>query len=251
MAKNKKERVLRKFGLTRNEVKVYLTLLEMGRASAGEITEKLPIHRRNVYDILERLIEKGLVSFVIDENKRVFSSTGPEKFSSLLKEEENKLKNKKRQLTEILPELEALKTIKEEEKQEVNVFKGKEGIKNIYNDILNLKKDYAYIGPKGKLSKIMKAYFKEFSEKRAEEKIHGRYLFSDLSYKKTVSKKPFIKIRMLHERFSPSSALIVYDAKVAVILISGEMPISIVIENKELAEDYREYFEILWKASKP
>ena len=62
------EELLAEFGLTRNEIRVYLTLLKMGSALAGEITEKTGIHRRNIYDSLERLQEKGLVSFVIINN---------------------------------------------------------------------------------------------------------------------------------------------------------------------------------------
>ena len=67
-----REEILEEFGLTKNEVKIYLTLLKMGRALAGEITEKSGIHRRNVYDSIERLMKKGLVSFIIQNNRKYF-----------------------------------------------------------------------------------------------------------------------------------------------------------------------------------
>jgi HTH-type transcriptional regulator, sugar sensing transcriptional regulator len=71
-------------GLTKNETKVYLTLMDLGAAQAGQITEKSGIHRRNVYDSLSRLMEKGLVSFVTVNNKKIFSPVNPKRFLDII-----------------------------------------------------------------------------------------------------------------------------------------------------------------------
>ena len=100
-----KEEILQSLGLTRNEINVYLTLLKMGSGLAGEITEKSGVHRRNVYDSIERLIKKGLVSFVIQNNRKYFHATDPNRFLGIIKEQKRELIRKERDIRKILPEL--------------------------------------------------------------------------------------------------------------------------------------------------
>ena len=66
---------LTKLGLTLNEAKVYFALLELGSTNAGEIIKKTKLHRNIVYDKLDKLIEKGLVSFVTIKNIKQFEVT--------------------------------------------------------------------------------------------------------------------------------------------------------------------------------
>ena len=54
--------MLKETGLTDSEARIYLALLELGPSLAGKISRKTGIHRRNVYDITERLIKKGLIA---------------------------------------------------------------------------------------------------------------------------------------------------------------------------------------------
>ena len=65
-----KEKVLEEIGFSKNEAKIYLVLLRLGMSPISEITEKTGIHRRNVYDSIERLAEKGLVGSIANENKK-------------------------------------------------------------------------------------------------------------------------------------------------------------------------------------
>src|SRR3989344_8340889 len=97
--------VLGEFGLTENESKVYLTVLESGSALAGEITVKTGIHRRNVYDSIERLIKKGLMGYITINNKKYFKATNPRHFFALLDHEREEIKNKEKILNNMLPKL--------------------------------------------------------------------------------------------------------------------------------------------------
>ena len=95
-------------GLTKNEAKVYLCLLELGNTQVGQITEKSGIHRRNVYDSISRLMEKGLLSSVIVNNKKLFSPVNPKRFLELIDEKGYELKDLKKKFSEIMPELELM-----------------------------------------------------------------------------------------------------------------------------------------------
>ena len=112
---------LEKLGLNSSEAKIYLALLDLREAQAGEISKKTQINRTTVYDSVERLIERGLVTYVIQANKKVFQAVAPEKILEIIKEQEETAK-------EILPELESrFKASKE--KEESVIYKGRKGIK--------------------------------------------------------------------------------------------------------------------------
>ena len=110
---------LQKIGLNLNEAKVYLTLLRIGSGQAGKVSKESQINRTTTYDSLERLIEKGLVTFVIEANKKVFRPVAPERLLDQIKEKEKTIQ-------EILPELNSV--FKEsKEKEESDIFKGRKG----------------------------------------------------------------------------------------------------------------------------
>src|SRR3989344_2207802 len=83
--------VLQEFGLSNTEAKIYLALLELGKSKAGAITKKSTVNRTNVYDALERLIKKGLVSYVSENNKKVFGAVGPQRLQEILKDKQERL----------------------------------------------------------------------------------------------------------------------------------------------------------------
>src|SRR3989344_5601969 len=93
------ETFLEDAGLTKTEAKIYLALLELGPSLAGEITKKSGIHRRSVYDAIERLIEKGLVSYMKTNNRKYFEAVKPDRLLDILREKEENIKS-------IIPELE-------------------------------------------------------------------------------------------------------------------------------------------------
>ena len=235
-------------GLTPNEAKVYKTLLDLGTAQAGYITEKSGIHRRNVYDSLSRLMEKGLVSFVITNNKKLFSPANPKRFLEIIDEKKFELENLKGEFNKIMPELELKGRL--QEKHDVRFFKGSEGLKTVFEDIIRTGKDYIGYGPGHQLEKILKHYFRHFVNNRLKAKISLRLIYDEESRNK-IKKNPLSTLRYIPEQYSSRAALRIYGDKVAILLLSEEEPLAIVIKNKAIADGYRKYFEVMWKAAKP
>src|SRR3989338_2255413 len=126
------------FGLTIMEEKVYLTLLDLGPSLAGLITRKSGIHRRSVYDALERLIQKGLVGYIVKNNRKYFEATDPQRLLDLVKEKEAAVE-------ELLPQLQA-KYHKTAEKAETLFYKGKNGLKSVFEDQLATAKEILILG---------------------------------------------------------------------------------------------------------
>jgi sugar-specific transcriptional regulator TrmB len=232
---------LQKIGLNLNEAKIYLALLELGEAQAGKISKESQINRTTTYDGLERLIEKGLVTFVIEANKKVFRPVAPERLLDQVKEREKTIQ-------EILPELNSI--FKEsKEKEESDIFRGRKGIKSILQEILNYK-EYVAFGSSGKFLEIMKHDFEIFQKQKKKLKINARVILSESSRNTEQVKIAYTKFRYVKDEFASPTTTFVYDGKTAIIVWS-ETPTATLITSKEAADSYRKYFELLWKEATP
>lgn len=230
---------LEKIGLNLNEAKIYLALLELGQAQAGDISKKTQINRTTVYDSIERLIQNGLVTFVISANKKVFKPVAPKKLLEQVTEKESLIK-------EILPELEDL-FIQFKEKEETDIYKGRKGIKSILDDILKCK-EYIAFGSSGKFLEIMQHDFIIFQKRKKELKINSRIILSESSRKTETVKAAYAEFRFVPDEFSAPTTTFIFNDKVAIIVWS-ETPVATLIKSKDVAKSYMNYFEMLWKTA--
>jgi len=230
---------LHESGFKENESKIYVALLELGPSNAGLISRKAGLHRRVVYDTIEMLIKKGLVGYILKNNIKLFQASNPEKILDNLKEKENSIQ-------EILQEMVSLYT-QTKEKEETNFYKGKNGLKTVFEDQLQTGKEIKIIGASQLAYEILQFYFKWFDQKRVKARIKTKIIFNETMKKPKI---PLSDIRYLPEKYSSPLAINIYGDKVAIILWSKENPLAIVIKNKEISEGYNKYFELMWKASK-
>ena len=232
------QETLKELGLTNNEALVYQALLENGPSLAGFISRKTGLHRRTVYDVTEMLIKKGLIGYITKNNRRSFEASSPTRLLEMIKEKEHLL-------NETMPEMimHYKKTI---EKQETNFYKGKAGLKTVFEDQLN-EKEILILGASPLAYEVLQFYFKWFDKRRKEKKIKARVIFNKTEKKLNL---PLAEIRYLPQKYSSPLAVNIYGDKVAIILWSKENPFAIVIKQIEIAEGYRKYFELMWKIAK-
>ncbi len=231
---------LEKIGLNMNEAKIYLALLELGQAQAGEISKETQINRTTVYDSLERLIQNSLVVFIISANKKIFKPVAPKKLLNKIEERENAIK-------EILPELEGI-FAQSKEKEETDIYKGRKGIKSILDDILKCR-EYISFGSSGKFLEIMQHDFILFQKRKKELKIDSRIILSESSRKSETVKAAHANFRFIPDEFSTPTTTFVFNNKIAII-VWGETPVATLIKSKEVARSYSSYFELLWQIAK-
>src|SRR3989344_8398974 len=94
---------LRKLGLTNGEARAYSALLELGSSTVGPIVSKSGIAYSKIYEVLDRLIEKGLASFVIKQKTKHFQPLEPRRLQEYLDKKEEEIKESRTLLNEILP----------------------------------------------------------------------------------------------------------------------------------------------------
>src|SRR3989338_1366496 len=222
------EKIIGDIGLTGTEAKVYLALLEIGPTTAGEIAKKIKSYRRNVYDFLDKLIERGLVSVVIKNKKRHYDAVEPEK------------------LLRILPQLESYRKA-EKNKDLVHVYCGKEGIKTFFERSLKIGKQGETIfilGGSGK-TKTFGQYSRDYWDaQRLKHRVKVKMLSSE-KREDIFKQNKYTEVRYLPKESFPISFSIYGDYVDQMIFTN--IPITISIKSKIAAEGFLEYFDILWR----
>ncbi len=239
---------LEKFGLAEKEARVYLASLELGESPANDIALKSSIPRTLTYDILERLIGLGLVSYAIRNSKKYFIAAEPKAFIRILEEKQNSIKK-------ILPQLTILQKTKGAKRPKVEIFEGKEGMKTVMNGLLRsgVKEFFSY-GSSKVSYELMPAYFTHWHKERAKQKITYWVIYNDS--KETRERVRRLKSSMIYARYkfmpiniqSPTLTL-VYQNKVVLQKWTKD-PFSVVIEDNQMAENHKQYFKELWKIAK-
>jgi sugar-specific transcriptional regulator TrmB len=241
-------KLLEELGLTGNEVKVYIALLESGSTSAGLLIKRTAMHRSAVYDLIELLIDKGLVSYVVKANRKYFEAQDPKRLLEYLDLKKQELNKKEEELKKIIPELQSKRKLSKED-QEGTIYKGKKGLKSIFEDILNEKKHWYVLGASGQFKEQFSAYYHHFHNRRASQKIHLKIIY-DTKFKKIERAK---ELKLCETKYLPSthispSTTYIYGDKIAIINWSDE-PMAFLMRSKQVADSYKTFFDILWKTA--
>lgn len=241
------QNLLREIGLKDNEIKVYIKLLELGESLASYIGVKVGLNRTHSYDILESLMKKGLVSYVIKNNRKYFLATDPKRLIDYLKEKEESLKQKEQEMQELISNLLKIKPKKKIE-EKVEIYRGKEGIKTIFNEILESVKEYRVLGATGQVATQLEYFFPKHEKQRIKRNIKLKLLFNEELRGKNITKRKLAEVRFLSKEHSSPIPTIIYNNKVVILV--WKTPSAIVIEDEEIFNTYKNYFDLLWIAAK-
>ena len=238
--------ILEDLGLTHAEIKVYIVLLELGSSSAGQILEKSQIQNSVMHRALNSLIEKGIISYILQGKKKIYQASNPENFHDFIE-------YKRKRFDDLLPELKA-RQITANKAVVGEIFKGKKGITQLYTTLLNSGgKEYNTFGGGSQVTyDVMgESWWNNLHAKRLEKKIPCRQVFDETirAFGKELNKKPLTKIRFLPKQYAQLQETIIIGDFVGIAIFT-ENPYGILIKDKVEADGYRKQFEILWDKAK-
>lgn len=237
------EELLKDIGLTDTEIKVYLTLLSLGTTTAGKIVGETKAYRKNVYDALNKLIDKGLVTYVIENKVKHFQPKDPENILNYLEEEKKKIHEKEKRLKEKIPLLkQKFKGLTPEIESEI--YRGKEGIKTILRECLNYK-EILMIGATGDVESQLPYFWPHYNKKREKLRCKWKLLLKFEARNRKITKSKYYDYKILPRELSGPNVIYIYGDYVANILWL-EKPLAFVTKHKYLSKDYREQFKLLW-----
>ncbi len=238
-----KETALKEFGLTDKETLVYLELLKLGKIKLQELAKRIDLPRTTIYNTLNYLHVKGLVSKIVKGNVNYFKAVEPSKMIDTINQ-------KKETILSVLPELESLKgQIKES--SSVEIYEGFKGISTILLDVFKKKQQTYYFGSYSKSVEVLKHLPDHFRTLRLDNKIPAKIVI-DKYDEETFHKKSYKKTTEM--RFNNSlkdfpCMIFIYGNKVAMYTLEGEL-IGIIISNKELSNAMKMIFDIYWANAK-
>ncbi|MBL7147700.1 MAG: helix-turn-helix domain-containing protein [Nanoarchaeota archaeon] len=231
------EQDLVRAGLTGNEAKVYFALLKIDQISGSQLSKKIGLDRSVTYNVLDNLIEKGLVSYVIKSGKKFFLASNPENLLNRIKEKESFIKS-------IIPQLKKIER-NQEENRKVEVYEGKDGLKSFNLNLLKSNEIYV-LNATGKIFEVLE-FYAHHHIKNSKDKIIK--IIAIEKAKQTPLTKINAEFKFLPEEYENHATTFIYGNKIAFQIIV-EKPLIIIIENKSLSEGYKKIFDLLWKTAK-
>ncbi len=239
---------LMSLGLAKNEAQIYEALLEHGELGVSEISKRSNIHRRNVYDCLNRLLEKGFVSVIVAQKENHYKAVNPQKLTEVIEE-------KRTILDKIMPDLEKL-WVSKPHHEEVFILKGAEGYKNYMREILKTGEDLYTIGGGGLWGDAkIKIFFNNFLKELAKKGIKTHILYD--AYVKQEKKEVLDLIvgeyKFLDAKYSTGSTIDIFGDYVVTLTKGTNTEIDdstiTVIKNRKIAEAFRIWFKLMWDSS--
>ena len=243
------EPILEQFGLAKNEAIIYEVLLKQGESSVATISRKSNVHRRNVYDSLQRLMEKGLVFEGISKHENLYRGVSPQKLQDLLEE-------KKIILDRSMPHMLSMFESNSQETQ-LYVYRGSEGWKNYFRDIVSVKEDFYCIGGKGAwLDARTESYFPIFLKGLEEANIQMHHLFdADIAEKiPEILKYVGPQYKFFPAEYSTQASVDIFGDRVAITskvksggFTEDDFTLTVII-NPQIADAFRTWFKFMWES---
>ncbi len=252
------ENIIIGLGLDKTEVKVYLALLEIGTSATGEVVKKSGVPSSRIYNVLNNLKEKGLVSYTLIKNTKYFKAHNPSRLKDLLTKKRIELFEKEKSLISILPDLEQKyrggREKESENEQRIQTFDGIAGIKTALENVLSILKkgeEFIVFGAPKIGNEKLHGFFNEFHKERAKKGINYRviYDYDAKEFGEERKKFPLTKVKYLSKELTTPSAFWIFNEYVALVVFSDK-PIVLIIKNKKITESFMIYFELIWRIAK-
>ncbi len=243
---------LRNLGLSGNEVKAYIALLELGPSTVLQIANKAGINRPTTYVQVESLKRRGLVGTIMKGKRVMLTPKDPvAQLGMMLEQQEQEVRTHKAVLEKLLPELGAMYTLGGN-KPRVRYFEGIEGLRQMQAEFLRCqsKKIYA-ISSLDNVLEILPDQFESYTPRRIARGIHSKIIYT--TKRGEILERNDIKhlreSRFLRpEKFSFTSDITLFDDSVAI--SSMETPISgTIITHKDIAGSFKALFSTMWELS--
>ena len=238
------------FGLTEKELQVYRYLLRNPKSNAADIAKGIGMQRPNTYDLLHTLLSKGLVSYTATAKVKFYTAVHPSKLKEIYEFQKEEIASKEKDINTFVSSL--VQTMNSSPSElNIKTYTGLKGMRTVLLEAIEQSKRtkqemLAIRLNTENLPKLDETYTKRFFTLRRKFHLKSRYL----ALKNTILfKDPLVTTRILPNTFSSPLGLYLY-ANTVTFWFFPKKEIILAIENKEYAESFRQYFEIMWLQAK-
>jgi sugar-specific transcriptional regulator TrmB len=241
---------LKEVGMSENEARVYLAMLELGPATVLEIASEAHINRPTAYVQIDSLKKMGLAATKKKNRKVLFIAGSPEKLNFLLNKQRAELETRREELNSVMPGLMAAFDLAEE-KPVIRYFEGNEGLAKVRLEALRCKEKI--IRSISSIEVIVSSTpnaVSKYPTERIKKGIYSKIIYT--SRKGAILKKTDKEYLRESKFISPKDLTIkfdfsVFDDKVILGIPYGKTG-SIIIQNKNIAESFKSLFDFVWNS---
>lgn len=253
--------IIQNAGLSEKGALVYFALLELGGAFPSQVAKHAKLKRSTVYEVLDDLAIKGLISELEKHGKYFYSIEHPKRLMHFSQRKIARAEEQYQKLQEFLPGLEGMYA-GTTSKPKVSYFEGTDGVMEIYEDHISGKEKYEMVGF-ANTAEIMQFLpekkYRDYVRVKEKLGITTRGILPDTqedrAYEKTAYKSASRKI-MPQVRFIPKEEFpwkgdvtIYAKNKVSIISFDQQKVSGIIIESETIHHMMRMIFELAWKGA--
>ena len=247
------ESLLEKLGLTKGEIKVFLALNKLVESTIGPIGKESKVSKSKIYDILDKLIEKGLAGYVVKEGTKYFVANDPNMIIEYMERKEQELIKTKEEIeADILPQL-MQQRASAVTKRIAEMYEGFQGVKAIREELMmtfEMGDTFLVLGAPKIANVKWEGWFLDFHKRRIQRKVKMKIVYNANAqeYGKIRKKMKLTEVRYLPNKLVSPNWIDIFPNAVLFVMVLNN-PIAFVVRDTELANSFRSYFDIMWKNS--
>jgi sugar-specific transcriptional regulator TrmB len=240
------EQYLMSLGLTAGETRVYVSLLRLGPSKVGSIVRESKVSYSKVYDVLDRLGDKGLVSHITKGQVKHFSAVEPYRLRDFIARKEQRLQEQRSNLDAAIPDL--MKLVGASRRNSAEIFSGLRGIRNAYEVLLSESKPkdvLRYFYPFDDLHESASPFYSRLYAFQKHKKLDQRGI-GTIAFRKSDHYKSLpADVKMRFVNFPLPGTMDIFGERM--IMISWESPMGILVSSREITDHFKRYFDSIWK----
>lgn len=231
-----------KAGLVEKEARIYIALVELGKATAYAIAKQSGLKRPTVYVVLEELRHKGLINKVPHLKNQTYTAKDPEEF---MFEQENKLLEARRALA-------VLSAKYQKKKASAHLFEGVREVSAALayrREELSGQEMYAFYGVSQKGKEVPQIYYDHVSQLAAQGTTTKAFAPDDPSLSKFRENEVNVGqevIVLSSEDYLPEVSVEIAPLYTKIFLHSASQVL--VVESREFSGLMKQIFSLLWRS---
>lgn len=235
--------LVRQYGLSENESKLYIAALELGEASVQDMASKAGVKRTSIYYMIEELVSKGVLAATKRNKKTFYIATSPTDL----------LKSFRARLVEFEKTAEVLEHHRGKifKKPRIYFLQGPSGFKQVWNQIFASHPKEYRITTEGLnfLDFVKEKYVvNEIIKQKKDQGVKSFQIIPDSSYARKITAKDSAENRQ--SRLLPMHTKLPFTEIICPSLVAYISPRFndniFVVEDETFAEGRKIMFDLLW-----
>ncbi|MDR3642811.1 MAG: helix-turn-helix domain-containing protein [Candidatus Doudnabacteria bacterium] len=239
-----------RIGFSDKEIVIYLALLELGKRTVSAIARKAGINRTTVYDILESLISKRLVSISGKEPLQEYVAESPDNILNMLRDELAEKQGILLEAQNLVPQLKSMHNVSNRPK--ITFYEGSAGLEHVYDDTLTSHEPIRGIANVNEMHAGLPKYFPKYYKRRAQRGLNIKAILSANEEGRKISANDKEELRdtafIPADKYKFIPEIDVYDNKV--MIASWRERLGIIIESQEIADSVKTLYDLAWEEAK-